>query len=164
MELVKLPNLFPKTGISCMRHHTPYKLSFLSCQVRFVIIYCVNWLHAVSWMQQQQKKECQSQIDQPKIPASNRKCNLTELVHFRFTSHPIHELQPSRNWWICPKMDKHCRAEEREHTNNEKRGRQQDWRKCKQKLSEEGNRMNCLPLPLQTNRILHHGLHLLYAN
>lgn len=65
MESVKLPILFLKAGIPYIRHYTPYKLSFLSCQVHFVIIYCVNWLHAVVWMEQQQKKECQSRIDPP---------------------------------------------------------------------------------------------------
>lgn len=66
MELVKLPILSPKAGITHIRHHTPYKRSFLSCQVHFVIISGVCWLHAVVWVEQQQQKECQSRIDPPK--------------------------------------------------------------------------------------------------
>lgn len=95
MESVKLPILCPKEGISHIRHCSPYKLSFLSCQVHFVTICCVNWLHAVLWMEQQQKKECQSRIDPPCFPTNNRKCKLTELVHFRLTSHSSHKLEHS---------------------------------------------------------------------
>lgn len=159
MELAKLPIRFPKTGISHIRHYTPHKLPFVSCQVHCVIIYCVEWLHAMFWMEQQQKKACPSRIDPPKfhLVSQNQRVQLNRIGPFLvdISSQPYAPAQQklmdlpkngqtlqSRGVWT------HKQWEREESTNKGSVKKEAQW----------------TTLPLQTIRILHHRLHLLHAH